>query len=55
MTKWSGSSKGLISFHDDLFELNLDVLPEDLEVLHAWTKEICLYRLHVHFERRGEK
>lgn len=53
MTKWSGSSKGLITFDNGVFTLNFDVLPEDMELLHAWTRNICLYRLHAHFERRG--
>jgi len=54
MSKWSGSSKGLITFESGIFLLNFDVLPEDTEMLHAWTKEICQYRLHAHFERRGK-
>ncbi|MFC5648612.1 DEAD/DEAH box helicase family protein [Paenibacillus solisilvae] len=53
MTKWSGSSKGLITFENGFFTLNFEVLPEDMAMLHAWTKEICMYRLHTHFERRG--
>ncbi|MGQ7890663.1 DEAD/DEAH box helicase family protein [Paenibacillus sp. WC2504] len=52
MTKWSGSSKGLITFDSGVFTFNFDVLPEDMEMLHAWTRDICLYRLHAHFERR---
>jgi hypothetical protein len=41
MTKWSGSSKGLISYENDLFTLNFDVAKEDEEILFGWTKEIC--------------
>lgn len=52
MTKWSGSSKGLISFENDLFQLNFDILPEDVQILYQWTKEICEYRLHQYFERK---
>jgi hypothetical protein len=55
MTKWSGSSKGLISFENDIFKLNFDVVPEDQQILFGWTKEICKYRLHYHFERRAKK
>lgn len=56
MTMWSGSSKGLITFQDDIFEVQLDV--ENLEsrhkeILYEWTKDICLYRLQWYFERRG--
>jgi hypothetical protein len=53
MTKWSGSSKGLISYQNDEFRLNFDVAPEDEEILYDWTKEICEYRLHYHFERKA--
>jgi hypothetical protein len=52
MSKWSGSSKGLVAFEDGEFALKFDVLPEDMELLHGWTREICEYRLHVHFEQR---
>ncbi|WML53333.1 DEAD/DEAH box helicase family protein [Neobacillus sp. PS3-12] len=53
MTKWSGSSKGLISFENNIFKLNFDVVSEDQQILFDWTKEICEYRLHYHFERRA--
>jgi hypothetical protein len=49
MIKWSGSSKGKVQFLDGIFKLNFDVVPEDRELVYNWTKEICLYRLHVHF------
>ncbi|AXR15503.1 DNA helicase [Bacillus thuringiensis] len=52
MTKWSGSSKGLLSFDENFFSLNMDVRKEDEEILFEWTKEICEYRLHTYFERR---
>ena len=53
MTKWSGSSKGLISYENDTFKLNIEVLEQDAETLFTWTKEICEYRLHYHFERKA--
>lgn len=53
MTKWSGSSNGLISFQDAIFKLEFDVLEEDEDILYMMTKDICEYRLHVHFERKG--
>lgn len=53
MTKWSGSSKGLVAFEGGVFQLNFDIVPEDREFVYGWTKEICLYRLHEHFERKG--
>ena len=54
MTKWSGSSKGLITFENDVFQLHFDIVEEDQETLYQWTKEICEYRLHQYFERRDE-
>jgi superfamily II DNA or RNA helicase/HKD family nuclease len=54
MTKWSGSSKGLISFENNVFSLNFSIAPEDEEILYKWTQEICEYRLHAYFERKGQ-
>ncbi|MHC0038806.1 DEAD/DEAH box helicase family protein [Pseudoneobacillus sp. C159] len=54
MSKWNGSSKQLTTFENNLFSLNFNVLPEDEEILHNWTKEICEYRLHYHFERKAK-
>jgi hypothetical protein len=54
MTKWSGSSKGLITFENDIFKLNFDVLKEDEATVFNWTKEICEYRLHYHYERKAK-
>ncbi|MFF2855480.1 DEAD/DEAH box helicase family protein [Peribacillus sp. NPDC058002] len=54
MSKWSGSSKGLISYEADIFKLNFDVRPEDQRVLFNMTKDICEYRLHYHFERKAK-
>ncbi len=53
MTKWSGSSKGLINYEKDVFHINIDVVIDDEETLFQWTKEICEYRLHFHFERKA--
>ena len=56
MTKWSGSSKGLVAFEENKFFIELDdVASYDQETLFNWTKEICEYRLHQHFERRSKK
>jgi superfamily II DNA or RNA helicase/HKD family nuclease len=54
MTKWSGSSKGLITYENDVFELQFDVIKEDEEILFSMTKDICEYRLHYHFERKAK-
>lgn len=53
MTKWSGSSRGLISFENNVFALQFSIAREHEEILYNWTKEICEYRLHVYFERKG--
>ncbi|WP_407270375.1 DEAD/DEAH box helicase family protein [Radiobacillus sp. PE A8.2] len=53
MTKWSGSSKGVTVFEDGEFGLGVDVDGEDLGMLYEMTREICEYRLHWYFERKG--
>jgi hypothetical protein len=53
MSKWAGSSSGLVSYVGDVFEIQMNVLPYEQELLHQWSMEICLFRLHYHFERRG--
>lgn len=53
MTKWSGSSNGLVSFENNVFSLTFSIAPEDEHMLYEWTQQICEYRLHVYFERRG--
>lgn len=53
MTKWSGSSKGLTSFVDGRFSIEVDIERNDMNTLFDWTYQICLYRLHSHFERKG--
>lgn len=55
MTKWSGSSKGLITFENDVFHLNFDIVEADQQTIFHWTKEICEYRLHYHFELKANK
>ena len=52
MTKWSGSSKGLLTFKDKVFGLGFDVAEEAAGGLYEWTREICAYRLHGYFERK---
>jgi superfamily II DNA or RNA helicase len=53
MTKWSGSSKGLLAFEGTTFSIQVDIDKEDADVLFDWTKEICTYRLHTYFERKA--
>lgn len=52
MTKWSGSSKGLLVFEDGVFGLQIDVEKKHEVVLFGWVREICEYRLHWYFERK---
>jgi hypothetical protein len=55
MTKWSVSSKGLISYENDRFKLEFAITPRDEQLLYDMTSNIFQYRLHVHFERRGKQ
>ncbi len=52
MTMWGSAKGGMTRFEDGVFALLVE--PNDVErgILYRWTREICLYRLHVHFERR---
>lgn len=55
MSKWSGAKGSMTTFDDGRFGLKLEP-PQDVEqaeILYKWTRDICLYRLHLHFERRG--
>jgi hypothetical protein len=54
MSKWNGAASSLTTFENNFFSLNFDVLAEDEEILFNWTKEICEYRLHYHFERKAD-
>lgn len=54
MTRWSGSSNGLLSFKDGVFKPEFNVAEEHKEMLYEWTKEICEYRLHAYFERKEQ-
>ncbi|ANE45254.1 DNA helicase [Paenibacillus swuensis] len=52
MTKWSGSSKGLVSFEGGRFEFNIPNNIDSSELIYVWVEQICKYRLHWHFERK---
>lgn len=51
MSKWGGNS----SFENNVFNLHMNVRKEHEDIIYQWTKEICEYRLHRHFERRQTK
>ncbi|WP_430481787.1 DEAD/DEAH box helicase family protein [Rossellomorea marisflavi] len=53
MTKWSGSSKGLISFENGEFTIALETKKASEIALYEFTKEICEYRLHAYFQRKA--
>ena len=55
MTKWSGSSKGLVSFANKQFKFEIEVSSEMEAILFNWVEEICNYRLHRYFERKTRK
>ena len=55
MTKWSGSSKGLLYFEDGKFGFNVEMEPDMQEMIYAWVKEICEFRLNRYFARKAEK
>lgn len=55
MTKWSGSSRGLITFRGGVFALQMEVPPEHAGILFAWTRDIAEYRLQAYFERKEKR
>ncbi len=55
MTKWSGSSNGLVAFDSERFKVDVNIEEREKEIIFEWTKEICKYRLHRYFERKAEK
>jgi superfamily II DNA or RNA helicase/HKD family nuclease len=55
MKMWSSAKGSMTAFENGIFSLQFDVAPEDIGTLYRWTKEVCLYRLHLHFERRNLK
>lgn len=54
MTKWSSSAKELVTFDGTNFSFNFDIVDEDQKLVFNWTKQICEYRLHQHFERKSK-
>ncbi|WP_042349326.1 DEAD/DEAH box helicase family protein [Bacillus massiliigorillae] len=55
MTKWSGSSKGMLKLENGIFTPNFEVSEEDQAIVYAFTRQICEYRLHTYFERKSKK
>jgi superfamily II DNA or RNA helicase/HKD family nuclease len=55
MTMWSSRSKDNVLFQGNLFSLNIRFEASVNEMVFNWTKEICEYRLHLHFERKVKR
>ncbi|OZU89633.1 DNA helicase [Virgibacillus indicus] len=53
MSKWVGKDE-LVYFEDNQFGVNFEVDTSDRDVLHEMTSEICEYKMHVYFERKGK-
>lgn len=54
MSKWGGSSKGLVEFKENRFRVLFSIEPTDVNTVYGWTRQICDYRLHGYFERKGQ-
>jgi len=54
MTKWGSAKGSMARFEVGVFILRIEPAPEHRSILYRWTKEICLYRLHHHFERKDK-
>ncbi|MBP1995822.1 DEAD/DEAH box helicase family protein [Paenibacillus eucommiae] len=55
MQKWGSSKGSMTAFEDRVFSLRIEPTAEESVILHKWTKEICLFRLHLHFERKEQR
>ena len=53
LSKWSASSKGMITFVENIFTIHINPLPEYAKIVYEWTRETCAYRLHQYFERKS--
>ncbi|QWC23597.1 DEAD/DEAH box helicase family protein [Bacillus haikouensis] len=54
MTQWSGSSNGIITFKDKVFEVHLVISKRLEQVVYDFTREVCEYRLHAYFQRKAD-
>lgn len=55
MTKWSGSSKGLLYFENCKFGFNVEIEQDMQEIVYIWVKEICEFRLNRYFAKKAGK
>ena len=53
MTKWGNVKGSMTSYEGGVFSLRCpQPPPQHKEIVYRWTRDICLYRLHLHFERK---
>ena len=53
MTKWGNVKGSMTSYEGGVFSLRCpQPPPQHKETVYRWKRDICLYRLHVHFERK---
>jgi len=55
MTKWSGSSKGRVTFVEGSFAIQLHIDEAHRHDVYEWTRQIGEYRLHAYFERKSNR
>lgn len=53
MKQWSSSSRSWVGYDGDQFGIHVAATDTEAVMLHSWTAEICVYRLHAYFERKG--
>lgn len=55
MTYFRGKTEGIVNFENKVFSLSFDIIESANPIIYEWTKQVCEYRLHEHFERKIKK
>jgi superfamily II DNA or RNA helicase/HKD family nuclease len=55
MTYFRGKTEGIVNFENKVFSLSFDINEFANPIIYEWTKQVCEYRLHEHFERKIQK
>ena len=55
MTYFRGKTEGIVKFENKVFSLSFDIIEAANPIIYEWTKQVCEYRLHEHFERKIKK
>ena len=55
MTYFRGKTEGIVKFENKVFSLSFDIIEAANPIIYEWTKQVCEYRLHEHFERKIQK